>query len=434
MFEASHDEPLSPEEQDALVTRAREVATQISVLQAEYASLAAEIAASATPAGATARQWLCLSTGVLPSEASRALRIGAKLASLPNVAGAFAQGALSEATVDAIARVGTPQNEDALLEAAEVATGAQLLTLIRSYKRVRPEPDPEPDQEPTEEPERLPDDFWGHFDENGRFRFWGDVNGEFGATIMATIDGEIAADRQRRREASDEGLRQEERGVLSRAEALANVFAGYQAAVAAGRADGVVPSSHQAIVHIDKAAVENGWTDRAAFLQDGDAIDATTARRMACDAAWRAVITEDLDPEGVTREKRLAGPGQRAAAYVRDRTCCFPGCNRTRWLKLHHLDPAVAGGATRLDNLICLCQTHHTLIHKPGWQIVGSPRAGLCFVRPDGSEVGRSTRPEATDLPPPPPVEPHQRYQATGEKLTSWGKDLLLAHWLSIAA
>ncbi|MEZ5134112.1 MAG: hypothetical protein R2699_03400 [Acidimicrobiales bacterium] len=94
---------------------------------------------------------------------------------------------------------------------------------------------------------------------------------------------------------------------MSRAEALANIFAGYLAHVAAGRADGLVPSSHQAIVHLNKGDIDAGWQNQAARLHDADALDPETARRMACDAAWRAVVMNDLDPEGVTASIRLAG-------------------------------------------------------------------------------------------------------------------------------
>ena len=92
-----------------------------------------------------------------------------------------------------------------------------------------------------------------------------------------------------------------------------------------------------------------------------------------------------------------------------------------------------AGGTTRLDNLICLCQLHHTLIHKPGWQIAGAPGA-LVFIRPDGTVVGRAERCPPTQLPPPPPVDPDRRFRACGDRLTTWAHDLLLAHWLSLAS
>ena len=182
--DASAGEPLSVDAHDALAERAREVATQISVLQAEYAALAARIAASATPAGCTTRQWLCLSTGVTPAEAARAVRIGTKLAEVPVIASAFEAGSVSEGIVDAMVRVATPGNEAALLEAAEVASGAQLIKLIRSYQKAAPT---EPDGEPPVPPAERPDEFWGHFDEDGRYRFGGDVGAELGATMASAI-------------------------------------------------------------------------------------------------------------------------------------------------------------------------------------------------------------------------------------------------------
>ncbi|MEZ5136289.1 MAG: HNH endonuclease signature motif containing protein [Acidimicrobiales bacterium] len=210
------------------------------------------------------------------------------------------------------------------------------------------------------------------------------------------------------------------------------MFAGYLLARRrrAGRwARAVVAPGDRAL---DKADVEAGWVNQAARLHDGDALDPETARRMACDAAWRAVITNDLDPEGVTREQPRPGRASVPPPSSATRTCCFPAATAPGGL-LHHVDHHAAGGATRLDNLICLCQLHHTLIHKPGWQITGAPGA-LVFIRPDGSVVGRAERCPPTQLPPPPPVDPDRRFRACGDRLTTWAHDLLLAHWLSLAS
>ncbi|MCB1260380.1 MAG: hypothetical protein KDB33_08335, partial [Acidimicrobiales bacterium] len=87
----------------------------------------------------------------------------------------------------------------------------------------------------------------------------------------------------------------------------------------------------------------------------------------------------------------------------------------------------------RLDNLVCLCQLHHSLIHKPGWQITGTP-GNLTFIRPDGTTVGSTRRPPPDQLPAPPTVDPHDRFLPTGEPLTTWARDTLLSYWLSLAA
>ena len=69
--------------------------------------------------------------------------------------------------------------------------------------------------------------------------------------------------------------------------------------------------------------------------------------------------------------------------------CRFPGCHQTRHLEAHHRVAWADGGATDLDNLILLCQWHHTAVHEGGMTIrpkVGDgARAGWEFVMPDGS-------------------------------------------------
>jgi hypothetical protein len=65
--------------------------------------------------------------------------------------------------------------------------------------------------------------------------------------------------------------------------------------------------------------------------------------------------------------------------------CQFTGCHQTRHLKAHHLRHWADGGPTDLDNLILLCQFHHTTVHEGRMTIrQHSTRTGWEFVMPDG--------------------------------------------------
>jgi hypothetical protein len=44
--------------------------------------------------------------------------------------------------------------------------------------------------------------------------------------------------------------------------------------------------------------------------------------------------------------------------------CQFSACHQNRHLKAHHLIHWADGGPTNLDNLILLCQFHHTAVHE----------------------------------------------------------------------
>ena len=70
---------------------------------------------------------------------------------------------------------------------------------------------------------------------------------------------------------------------------------------------------------------------------------------------------------------------------IRDRgRCQFTGCHQTRHLKAHHLIHWADGGPTDLDNLILLCQFHHTTVHEGGITITRSAD-GWQFTMPDGT-------------------------------------------------
>ena len=69
--------------------------------------------------------------------------------------------------------------------------------------------------------------------------------------------------------------------------------------------------------------------------------------------------------------------------------CQFVGCHQIRHLKAHHRVPWSEGGATDLDNLILLCQWHHTAVHEGGLRIVPAAHPGTGprweFLMPDGT-------------------------------------------------
>ena len=70
---------------------------------------------------------------------------------------------------------------------------------------------------------------------------------------------------------------------------------------------------------------------------------------------------------------------------IRDRMCQHPGCHQTRHLKAHHIQPWAAGGPTDLNNLILLCQFHHTTTHEGHITITRTADARWQFTMPDGT-------------------------------------------------
>jgi 5-methylcytosine-specific restriction protein A len=107
------------------------------------------------------------------------------------------------------------------------------------------------------------------------------------------------------------------------------------------------------------------------------------ARRIACDAAVTTVTVDGKGtPLDVGRTTRTIPPALRRAVVVRDGGCRFPGCDRPpEWTDCHHILPWAEGGATRLDNLVLLCQLCHTRVHEQGWRLQWGP-AGKLLAEP----------------------------------------------------
>jgi len=76
----------------------------------------------------------------------------------------------------------------------------------------------------------------------------------------------------------------------------------------------------------------------------------------------------------------------------------FPGCGRAHFLHAHHIVHWADGGPTDPDNLVMLCTTHHRVLHKRHWRILGDPHGPLTFLRPDGRAYDSRPTPLRSDL------------------------------------
>jgi hypothetical protein len=132
-----------------------------------------------------------------------------------------------------------------------------------------------------------------------------------------------------------------------------------------------------------RTEVETG----AGPIEVGDAPAAT----LGCGAA---VI--DLEKEG--RVERRGGPLPAAVARavrLRDRDRCrVPGCSRRRYVDVHHLVERARGGVHSRKNCLCLCNTHHRMLHERQLVITGDPEGAIDFFDGTGRQVG-GPRPDA---------------------------------------
>jgi hypothetical protein len=86
------------------------------------------------------------------------------------------------------------------------------------------------------------------------------------------------------------------------------------------------------------------------------------------------------------RTSRLASRDQRRALRGLYSTCAIPGCAvHYDRCKLHHVIWWRHGGRTDLDNLLPVCQHHHTKLHNDDWQLTLGPHRDLTVRLPDGN-------------------------------------------------
>jgi hypothetical protein len=399
---------------DAIGERGRVLAAQISAAQAELVSLVAE-AETTERLGMTTAAWVAWQWGLTPGEARQLTRLAGRLPALPKIAAALAAGELSPATVTSLVSVATPELEDRLLDTARVAMAGQLQTLVRALRRQH-----ELDAGPAADPpaQKLS---W-YWDDNAMLRLSGRLNATVGAQLEAAL--RAAKDTDNDETTTDHRTPDDQRPTVDNPEALLRLAQSYLA----GTVDthGVIPARFQIIVRLD----HNDRTDQLdGSINGGGPLAPHTITELLCESWLSIVTTRHARPVTTVRPHRFAHPDQVRALMVRDRGMCrFPGCGRSTYLKAHHILDNQYGGPTHLDNLILLCQKHHTVIHQPGWALTYHPHTDTITVtRPDGRTLQPAQRPPPGRPPPPPST----RNTGTGEPLTTYAKDVTIAHWLN---
>jgi hypothetical protein len=123
---------------------------------------------------------------------------------------------------------------------------------------------------------------------------------------------------------------------------------------------------------------------------DGIPVAEETVQELRLDA--RVIEQDDDAPVTDYGEGRFAIPGAlRRELDARDPHCRYPGCENTRGLQRHHLDPVVWGGHTSRKQLARLCPEHHHRMEPHGTErLIGDPDL------PDGLRV-KATRTEGND-------------------------------------
>jgi hypothetical protein len=333
----------------------------------------------------TCAQWLAWRCGLTPRSAREHVRVARRLRELPLVHDAFASGELSYAKVRALTRVADEASEEELVLLAEHMTASQLERALRAYRRVG-----------VEEANALAEAAYAGYswDDDGSLILRARLAPEDGALFLQALDA--ARDRLRERERpADRGSAEPREPVRrpSNAEALAAMAELAIASKSHGRSGG---ERHQLVVHVEEAALTGG-DEGACALEEGPALAAETAQRLACDASIVEIRERDGEPLSVGRKRRTIPSAMRRALQTRDRCCRFPGCENRRFLDAHHVQHWAAGGETKLTNLVLLCGRHHRFLHEGGYSIVELGDGSQAFRDPWGGPLPTVPRPPPGD-------------------------------------
>jgi hypothetical protein len=180
---------------------------------------------------------------------------------------------------------------------------------------------------------------------------------------------------------------QPQRASVSWADALVAVADRSLAPTAASRPH---RDRHLVMLHIEAAEGEtNGHLHLGPVLSQG------LRRFLSCDSGVRTVLEAGGRAVSVGRAFRTVPERTRLVMEDRDRGCRVPGCERSRWLHVHHINHWEDGGVTDTPNLLCLCSRHHRLHHlgKLGIRGDADGLGGLVFTDERGRLLMGSSPP-----------------------------------------
>ncbi|MCZ2823108.1 MULTISPECIES: HNH endonuclease signature motif containing protein [unclassified Modestobacter] len=423
-------EPIEPlEPLDSLGDRICAGAVQLAAATASWLRLVAEFDEREGWGGVgitSCAHWLAWRCSLTPGTARQHVRVARALRGLPLTSAAFSAGQLSYSKVRALTRVAEPGTEAELVEFARHATASQVERTVRAWRR-------------------ADDVDAGRVADRRRFSWWTEDDGmvsvqvrmeaEQGAEFLAAIESLAERDARRERaarrraqaalpggpepagdgEAAPTGVPAVEGRAAGDASAEDEVEplavtterrcrAMTQLAAAAADADRRAgdPPRREVVVVVDASVLADDEAAGRAALEGGPALTPAQARRLACDAAVTAIVTDGPEVLAQGRSRRYATRAQRRALLLRDGGCARPGCEETRPERLHahHLRHWLHGGRTDVSNLVLLCDVDHGLVHDHDLAL--SRRGGrLVAVTPDGgrpwSGTGERSRGTAPD-------------------------------------
>jgi hypothetical protein len=372
------ESPISSVSNDDLINQITELAGHLNAANARWLALIAELdrrQAWAEWGVKSCAHWLNWKCGLDLGAAREKLRVAHALEKLPRIAASMAAGRLSYSKVRAMTRIADESNEDYFLNIALHGTAIHVEKLVRSYRRAT-----ESQELSREARQQRDQSLWCCYDTDGSLLIRGRIPAEIGALFKKAL--EAAEDSLPKSEVSAETSSGQARSrQMLRVDALALLAETF---LASGPQELSGGDRHQIVLHVDAQTLKHNHAGRCE-LEEGPAIAAETARRIACDSSLVAIIEDEKgEPLNVGRKTRTIPPSIRRALNSRDRSCRFPGCSFTRYVDGHHVRHWAQGGETKLSNLVTLCRFHHRLVHEGQVAVQILDDGAFRFVRPDG--------------------------------------------------
>ncbi|HSH59229.1 MAG TPA: DUF222 domain-containing protein [Acidimicrobiales bacterium] len=288
-------------------------------------------------------QWVAWKCGVSAGRARRLVAMARRLPQLPETASALRAGELSEDQVSVVCRH-APAYADA--EVATLARQSTVSQLTRTLRRYAWAPDPEEDDAEEGKPEEAERREVGFgTTEEGAWRLSAILPPDQGALVERALD-------TARRALIEEG--QLERPTWADA-----LLAMADRSLGAAGASRPHHDRHLIVVHL-RGESHDGHDDNDghaphAHVHGGPPLPDALRRLLGCDGRVRPMTEVNGVALSVGRTQRIVPERTRMAIEERDGACRVPGCERSRWLQVHHVTHWEDGGATDTANLVALC-------------------------------------------------------------------------------
>lgn len=315
----------------------------------------------------SAEQWVSWKCGVSPGRARSLVRMSSRIGELPEVHAAHGRGELSEDQVAVISRHAPASLDAQAVELGRESTVTQLRRVVGKYRPTEPKAE-----------------------ETRRVSFSSTPEGWRLSALLPHDEGAVVE--KALRERRDELFRSGEAPV-DWADAFMALVERSHAAVAVERPH---KDRHLVLLHLPVGA--------DGHLHLGQGLSQGLARYISCDSRVRAVFEERGRPVSVGRAFRIVPDRTRLIVENRDGGCRVPGCDRSRWVQVHHITHWEDGGPTDTANLLCLCSKHHRLHHRGGLGITGDADDpdGVTFTDERGRRLDNRGHPVLPTTAPPP--------------------------------